>query len=134
MAELRWKERGDAIWMSEVVCIEDFRPCFFIRIEFVRLKHFIVRKILSIFADRMKTRRNQYRISFFIPSLWGEVRVELLLLFLLFPFFSVAQETLFRVPFDFPLYLSGSFAELRSNHFHGGVDFKTQGVEGKPLY
>lgn len=134
MAELRWMERGDAIWMSEVVCIEDFRPCFFIRIEFVRLKHFIVRKILSIFADRMKTRRNQYRISFFIPSLWGEVRVGLLLLFLLFPFFSVAQETLFRVPFDFPLYLSGSFAELRSNHFHGGVDFKTQGVEGKPLY
>lgn len=44
------------------------------------------------------------------------------------------QEGLFRVPFDFPLYLSGNFAELRSNHFHGGLDFKTQGVEGKPLY
>lgn len=47
---------------------------------------------------------------------------------------SVAQEFIFRVPFDFPLYLSGNFAELRSNHFHGGLDFKTQGVEGKPLY
>ncbi len=39
-----------------------------------------------------------------------------------------------RVPFDFPLFLSGNFGELRSNHFHGGLDFKTQGVEGKPLH
>lgn len=37
-------------------------------------------------------------------------------------------------PFDFPLYLSGNFGELRSNHFHGGIDFKTQGVEGKPIH
>ena len=37
------------------------------------------------------------------------------------------------VPFDFPLLLSGNFAELRSNHFHSGVDFKTEGVVGKPI-
>ena len=37
----------------------------------------------------------------------------------------------FRPPFDFPLILSGNFGELRSNHFHGGVDFKTQGRGGK---
>ena len=43
------------------------------------------------------------------------------------------QEVRFGVPFDFPLYLSGNFGELRSNHFHGGLDFKTQGVVGKPL-
>ena len=30
----------------------------------------------------------------------------------------------FRPPFDFPLILSGNFGELRSNPFHGGVDFK----------
>ena len=29
--------------------------------------------------------------------------------------------------------LSGNFGELRANHFHGGVDFKTQGVVGKPI-
>ena len=46
---------------------------------------------------------------------------------------SVAQEVTFGVPFDFPLYLSGNFGELRSNHFHGGLDFKTQGKVGKPL-
>lgn len=40
----------------------------------------------------------------------------------------------FVSPFDFPLLLSGNFGELRSNHFHGGVDFKTQGVVGKPIH
>ena len=40
----------------------------------------------------------------------------------------------FRPPFDIPLTLSGNFGELRSNHFHGGVDFKTQGVVGKPIH
>lgn len=39
----------------------------------------------------------------------------------------------FVSPFDFPLLLSGNFGELRANHFHGGVDFKTQGVVGKPI-
>lgn len=39
----------------------------------------------------------------------------------------------FGVPFDFPLVLSGNFGELRSNHFHSGVDFKTQGAVGKPI-
>ena len=43
------------------------------------------------------------------------------------------QAAEFDVPFNFPLYLSGNFAELRSNHFHAGLDFKTQGVEGKPI-
>lgn len=42
-------------------------------------------------------------------------------------------EITFGAPFDFPLYLSGNFGELRTNHFHGGLDFKTQGVVGKPL-
>ena len=33
-----------------------------------------------------------------------------------------------------PLDLSGSFGELRSNHFHSGLDFKTKGIEGLPVY
>ncbi len=36
----------------------------------------------------------------------------------------------FRSPLDIPLILSGTFGELRSNHFHSGIDIKTQGVEG----
>ena len=36
-------------------------------------------------------------------------------------------------PFDFELLLSGNFGELRSNHFHAGIDFKTQGAVGRPI-
>lgn len=39
----------------------------------------------------------------------------------------------FEVPFGFELFLSGNFGELRSNHFHSGVDFKTQGAVGRPI-
>ncbi|MGL5272799.1 MAG: M23 family metallopeptidase, partial [Phocaeicola sp.] len=44
-----------------------------------------------------------------------------------------ADQPSFIAPFDFPLVLSGAFGELRSNHFHGGLDFKTQGAVGKPI-
>ncbi len=40
----------------------------------------------------------------------------------------------FRLPLNIPIYLSGTFGELRPNHFHSGIDIKTQGVEGKPVY
>lgn len=39
-----------------------------------------------------------------------------------------------RVPLDIPLLLSGNFGELRTNHFHSGLDFKTQGRTGLPVY
>lgn len=47
--------------------------------------------------------------------------------------FSLSAQKL-RNPFDFPALLSGNFGELRNNHFHAGLDFKTQGVEGKPVH
>jgi murein DD-endopeptidase MepM/ murein hydrolase activator NlpD len=40
----------------------------------------------------------------------------------------------FRSPLGIPLYLSGNFGELRSNHFHSGLDMKTQGREGLNIY
>lgn len=40
----------------------------------------------------------------------------------------------FRDPLDIPLVLSGNFAELRSNHFHSGLDIKTQNREGLNVY
>lgn len=40
----------------------------------------------------------------------------------------------FRAPLDIPLLLSGSFGELRSNHFHSGLDIKTLQREGLPVY
>jgi hypothetical protein len=43
-----------------------------------------------------------------------------------------AQE--WRNPFDFPVLLSGNFGELRSGHFHAGIDFKTKNTEGMPVH
>jgi len=40
----------------------------------------------------------------------------------------------FRSPVDFPILLSGSFSEIRSNHFHSGIDIRTGGQTGKPIY
>lgn len=39
-----------------------------------------------------------------------------------------------RSPLDGTLDISGTFCEIRSNHFHTGVDLRTGGVEGKPVY
>ncbi|MDH6305107.1 hypothetical protein M2459_002204 [Parabacteroides sp. PF5-5] len=46
---------------------------------------------------------------------------------------AFGQEEL-RNPFAFPILLSGNFGELRTNHFHAGLDFKTQGAEGKSIH
>ena len=40
----------------------------------------------------------------------------------------------FNNPLDIPLILSGNFGELRSNHFHSGLDIKTQQKRGLPIY
>lgn len=40
----------------------------------------------------------------------------------------------FRNPLDITLVLSGTFAELRSNHFHSGLDIKTQRKTGLKVY
>lgn len=36
----------------------------------------------------------------------------------------------YAVPVKIPVFLAGNFAELRPNHFHGGIDIKTQGRTG----
>ena len=57
------------------------------------------------------------------------------LLCLLVSFASIAATAQsLRSPLDIPMLLSGNFGELRSNHFHSGIDFKTQGVEGKAIF
>ena len=42
--------------------------------------------------------------------------------------------TQFISPLDIPLAISGTFGELRSNHFHSGLDIKTNGEEGLQVY
>jgi hypothetical protein len=47
--------------------------------------------------------------------------------------YSYPKDT-FRSPLDIPLILAGTFGELRSNHFHSGIDIKTQRRQGIPVY
>lgn len=42
--------------------------------------------------------------------------------------------SIFSPPVDYPISLAGNFGEPRPNHFHGGLDVKTDGVEGKHIY
>lgn len=43
---------------------------------------------------------------------------------------NIYPQDYFVNPLDIPLVLSGTFAELRSNHFHSGLDIKTQNQTG----
>lgn len=40
----------------------------------------------------------------------------------------------FRSPVNFRILLAGSFGEVRKNHFHSGIDIRTEGGVGKPVY
>ncbi|HEX7585836.1 MAG TPA: M23 family peptidase, partial [Prolixibacteraceae bacterium] len=40
----------------------------------------------------------------------------------------------YEVPVKIPIFLAGNFGELRPNHFHAGIDIKTQGKTGLPVY
>src|SRR5690625_1807543 len=64
-----------------------------------------------------------------------KITLSLALLFVLN--FAMAQTSVpqnyFQNPMEIPLILSGTFAELRSNHFHGGLDIKTQQRQGIPI-
>lgn len=49
-----------------------------------------------------------------------------------FSLFAFSQD--YHPPVDFKMLLSGTFGELRGNHFHSGIDIKTEGVEGQKVY
>ena len=63
-----------------------------------------------------------------------------LLLFIFIPRFGESQtiknlpQDYFVNPLDIDLKLSGTFGELRSNHFHSGLDIKTNQRTGAKVY
>ena len=64
------------------------------------------------------------------------LKIYLVLVFLLiiFPIKSQEYDFKFSSPLDIPMFLSGNFGEIRLDHFHTGIDIKTQGVIGKTVY
>ena len=65
------------------------------------------------------------------------INILFLLLFLLTLPFSISAHNIpknyFRSPVNFKITLSGTFAELRNNHFHSGIDIRTF-TTGKKVY
>ncbi len=57
----------------------------------------------------------------------------LYLVFILLSISLKAQDKKYIFPMDIPVVMSASFAELRPNHFHGGIDISTGGVIGVPV-
>lgn len=57
-----------------------------------------------------------------------------ILFFVLYSIPVLAQPVQFADPVKIPVFLSGNFAELRPNHFHGGIDIKIQQTIGIPIY
>ncbi len=73
----------------------------------------------NIFAVRANPMK-QFLILFLLTSsLYGQ---------------SEYPQDYFRAPLDIPIVLSGTFGELRSTHFHAGLDIKTQQREGLKVY
>ena len=51
-----------------------------------------------------------------------------------FSHLSPLTSDFYHSPVDYAISLAGNFGEPRPNHFHGGLDIRTEGVEGKHIY
>ncbi|MFZ9386464.1 MAG: M23 family metallopeptidase [Chitinophagaceae bacterium] len=66
-------------------------------------------------------------------------RLSFLTILFLYSLSSLAQslpdfKTYFRNPMDLPMQLSANFGELRPNHWHMGLDIRTNARENQPVY
>ncbi len=67
----------------------------------------------------------------------SSVRLIVIGCLVVFCFLNASNSSIpnFRWPVDIPVQLSGTFGELRSNHFHAGLDIKSPtGSTGTPIY
>jgi hypothetical protein len=88
-----------------------------------KLRFFIVNgNIISIFIAPMMLR--------------NKFNYVLLLLILVSIFNTQAQNSKpdFGSPVNIPISLAGNFCEIRPNHFHSGIDIRTNGKEGLPIF
>lgn len=72
-----------------------------------------------IFLQKAFLMRHLFLFTFFYASVYSQ---------------STPSKDFFRSPLDIPMQLAGNFGELRPNHFHAGLDFKTNQQEGLNIY
>lgn len=61
-------------------------------------------------------------------------KIALSLLIIILSLFSLFAQHEYAPPLNIPPALSANFGELRGNHFHSGLDYKTQQVISKPVF
>jgi len=74
------------------------------------------------------------RILFFIFFIYSISHSQENLSYLTYSIPGDIPQNFFESPLKIPLQLSGTFGELRSNHFHAGLDIRTQQKQGIPVY
>lgn len=76
--------------------------------------------------------------DFFKSAILSQTSVFFFALMSLYLSVTVAQTKYptdyFRHPMNLPVSMAGDFAEIRSNHFHSGIDLRTGGKEGEKVY
>jgi len=58
------------------------------------------------------------------------LKIDFWLIMSFFTIIKVNSQELFRAPVEIPVFLSANFCELRTDHFHSGIDIKTRGMTG----
>ena len=61
-----------------------------------------------------------------------QLKIFLSFSFLLLNLLALSQNC--KSPIGSNIYLSGTFGELRNNHFHTGIDIKTKGKIGEKIF
>ncbi len=74
-----------------------------------------------------------------IRNIFRIITTFLLIIFLLFSSKIIEAQSnypqkYFRSPINYPIILTGTFGELRTNHFHSGIDIKTKGKTGEKIH
>lgn len=78
----------------------------------------------------MNNRHNQHN-----RALCRRMEIILLLISVAVPLFAQQYPTdYFRHPLNLPVSMSGDFGEIRPNHFHSGIDLRTDGKTGEAVY
>lgn len=80
---------------------------------------FVIRYQINILADLVINMKQILLFFLFSCSIYGQ---------------NEYPQDYFRNPLDIPIVLAGTFAELRSTHFHGGLDIKTKRKVGLKVY
>lgn len=69
----------------------------------------------------------------FRPFVYVLLKTSMILCLVVWSSARLKAQSAFVLPVDEPVSLAGTFCELRLNHFHSGLDFRTGGEEGRAV-